>query len=402
MSAISFNSLCVHDPEDPRSTRPHQLPIYATSSFDFESIDQGIDIFSGKAQGHVYGRYGNPTIDAVAGKIAQLETHGLDIEAAAILCSSGMAAIAVLMTSLLRSGDKILTQGNLYGGTTELFTKTLAQLGIQTVMTDLQNLEQVEALVRADDSIRMLYFETPANPTLACVDIEALAAIARRHGRHSAIDNTFCTPYLQQPLALGADFVIHSTTKYLNGHGNSIAGAIVGRDTTLMRDKVAKTMKLLGANCNAWDAWLTNLGMKTLTLRMDRHCANALALAQFLQQQPAVAKVNYPGLESHPDHALARRQMRNFGGMLSFELTAGYDAAIACMNQLTFCSLAPTLGDVDTLILHPASSSHLNIPKELRLQNGITDGLVRVSVGIEDLSDLIADFEKGLAAAIAK
>ncbi|MBE2206197.1 MAG: aminotransferase class I/II-fold pyridoxal phosphate-dependent enzyme [Saprospiraceae bacterium] len=399
---MSFNSLCVHDPEDPRSTRPHQLPIYATSSFDFESIDQGIDIFSGKAQGHVYGRYGNPTIDAVAGKIAQLETHGLDIEASAILCSSGMAAIAVLMTSLLRSGDKILTQGNLYGGTTELFTKTLAQLGIQTVMTDLQNLEQVEALVRADESIRMLYFETPANPTLACVDIEALAAIARRHGRHSAIDNTFCTPYLQQPLALGADFVIHSTTKYLNGHGNSIAGAIVGRDTTLMRDKVAKTMKLLGANCNAWDAWLTNLGMKTLTLRMDRHCANALALAQFLQQQPAVAKVNYPGLESHPDHALARRQMRNFGGMLSFELTAGYDAAIACMNQLTFCSLAPTLGDVDTLILHPASSSHLNIPKELRLQNGITDGLVRVSVGIEDLSDLIADFEKGLAAAIAK
>lgn len=402
MSAISFNSLCVHDPEDPRSTRPHQLPIYATSSFDFESIDQGIDIFSGKAQGHVYGRYGNPTIDAVAGKIAQLETHGLDIEASAILCSSGMAAIAVLMTSLLRSGDKILTQGNLYGGTTELFTKTLAQLGIQTVMTDLQNLEQVEALVRADDSIRMLYFETPANPTLACVDIEALAAIARRHGRHSAIDNTFCTPYLQQPLALGADFAIHSTTKYLNGHGNSIAGAIVGRDTALMRDKVAKTMKLLGANCNAWDAWLTNLGMKTLTLRMDRHCANALALAQFLQQQPAVAKVNYPGLESHPDHALARRQMRNFGGMLSFELAAGFDAAIACMNQLTFCSLAPTLGDVDTLILHPASSSHLNIPKELRLQNGISDGLVRVSVGIEDLSDLIADFQKGLAAAIAK
>jgi methionine-gamma-lyase len=402
MSTISFNSLCVHDPEDPRSTRPHQLPIYATSSFDFESIDQGIDIFSGKAQGHVYGRYGNPTIDAVAGKIAQLETHGLDIEAGAILCSSGMAAIAVLMTSLLRSGEKILTQGNLYGGTTELFTKTLAQLGIQTVMTDLKDLEQVEALVRADDSIRMLYFETPANPTLACVDIEALAAIARRHGRHSAIDNTFCTPYLQQPLALGADFVIHSTTKYLNGHGNSIAGAIVGRDPAIMRDKVAKTMKLLGANCNAWDAWLTNLGMKTLTLRMDRHCANALALAQFLQQQPAVAKVNYPGLESHPDFALARRQMRNSGGMLSFELAAGFDAAIACMNQLTFCSLAPTLGDVDTLILHPASSSHLNIPKELRVQNGISDGLVRVSVGIEDLSDLIADFEKGLAAAMAQ
>ncbi len=393
---ISFGSMCVHDVEDPRTTKPHQLPIYATSSFEFESIDQGIDIFSGRADGHVYGRYGNPTIEAVAIKIARMETHGLDMEATAVMCSSGMAAIAVLMAATLKSGEKILTQGNLYGGTTELFLKTLAQLGIQTVMTDLKDLAKVEEMVRADEGIRMVYFETPANPTLACVDIEALAGIARRYGRYSAIDNTFCSPYLQQPFAMGADFIIHSTTKYLNGHGNSIAGVIVGRDAALMKEKVAKTMKLLGTNCNAWDAWLTNLGMKTLPLRMDRHCANAMALAQYLAQHPAVSRVNYPGLASHPDHELAKRQMRGFGGMLSFELKAGYDAAIAFMNKLQFCSLAPTLGDVDTLILHPASSSHINIPKELRLQNGITDGLVRISVGIEDIGDIIADMERGL------
>lgn len=396
---ISFGSLCVHDPEDPRTTKPHQLPIYATSSFEFESIDQGIDIFSGRAEGHVYGRYGNPTIEAVANKIAQMETHGLGMEATAVMCSSGMAAIAVLMAATLKAGDKILTQGNLYGGTTELFMKTLAQLGIHTVMTDLNDLERVGEMLRADEAIRMVYFETPANPTLACVDVKGLAGIAKQYGRYSAIDNTFCTPYLQQPFDMGVDFVIHSTTKYLNGHGNSIAGAIVGRDAALMKEKVAKTMKLLGANCNAWDAWLTNLGMKTLTLRMDRHCANALALAQYLEQHPAVSRVNYPGLPSHPDHDLAKRQMRGFGGMLSFELKAGYDAAIAFMNKLQFCSLAPTLGDVDTLILHPASSSHINLPKELRLQNGITDGLVRISVGIEEIGDIIGDMERGLSAA---
>jgi len=395
---ISFGSLCVHDTEDPRSTKPHQLPIYATSSFEFESIDQGIDIFSGRAEGHVYGRYGNPTIEAVATKIARLETHGLDMEASAVLFSSGMSAIATLMAATLKSGEKILTQGNLYGGTTELFLKTLAPLGIQTVMTDLKDLSRVGEMVRADESIRMIYFETPANPTLACVDIEALSGIARRNGRFSAIDNTFCTPYLQQPFALGADFIVHSTTKYLNGHGNSIAGAVVGRDLALMKEKVAKTMKLLGTNCNPWDAWLTNNGMKTLTLRMDRHCANAQAIAQYLEQHPAVSRVNYPGLSSHPDHGLAKRQMRGFGGMLSFELKAGYDAAISFMNRLQFCSLAPTLGDVDTLILHPASSSHINIPKELRLQNGITDGLVRVSVGIEDVEDLMGDFGAALEA----
>jgi methionine-gamma-lyase len=394
---MNFGSLCVHEHLFQKTTDPHILPLYATSSFVFDSIDQGIDIFSGKEKGHVYARYGNPTVETVAAKIALLETHGLNLEAKALLFSSGMSAIATLVMATLQSGDKILAQGNLYGGTTELFTKVFHPLGIETVLTDLKNLNQVEELVKNDPKIRLLYFETPANPTLACVDIAALADIAKRNHRLSAIDNTFCTPYLQQPFRFGVDFIIHSTTKFLNGHGNSIAGALVGRDLDLMSGKIWQTLKLAGTNCSPWEAWLLNNGLKTLELRMDRHCSNALAVAQFLEKHSKVEKVNYNGLPSHPDHALAQRQMRQFGGMLSFELKDGLQAGIQLMNRIRFCTLAPTLGDVDTLVLHPASSSHINIPKEIRLQNGITDGLIRLSIGIENVEDIIADLEQALA-----
>jgi len=346
----SFNSLCVHELAEKRTTKPHQLPIYATSSFEFTDINQGIDIFTGKAKGHVYGRYGNPTIEAVADKIALLETHGSDLVAKGVMVSSGMAAISTLVMGCLKSGDKLLTQGNL-----------------------------------------LLYCETPANPTMACVDLAALATISKQYNVKTAIDNTFCTPYLQQPLQLGIDFVIHSTTKYLNGHGNNIAGVIVGTDMEMMETKIWGAMKLLGTNCNPFDAWLTNNGINTLALRMDRHSSNALTLAHRLEQHPEVAKVNYPGLPSHSSHKLASKQMSQFGGMLSFELKGGLDAGIALMNRVKFCALAPTLGDVDTLILHPASSSHVNVDKEIRERNGITDGLIRLSVGIEDVEDIWGD-----------
>lgn len=389
-------SFCVHELADQRTTKPHQLPIYATSSFEFESIDQGIDIFTGKAEGHVYGRYGNPTMEVVAEKIARLEGYGLDMNPKAILFSSGMSAISTLMMAVLEKGDKILSQGNLYGGTTELFVKILKPFGVDLVMTDLQDLEKVEELVKADPSIKMLYFETPANPSLACVDLAALAEIAQRYDRYTAVDNTFCTPYLQQPFKYDIDFIIHSTTKYLNGHGNSIAGALVGKDAELMQKKVWTAMKLLGTNCNPWDAWLTNNGIKTLELRMDRHCANAQAVAEYLTKHPKVIKVNYPGLPEHPDHVIAKKQMRNFGGMLSFEIEGGVEAGVQFMNQIKMCVLAPTLGDVDTLILHPASMSHLNIPREVRLRNGITDGLIRLSIGIENVEDIIGDLEQAM------
>ncbi|MEM8908609.1 MAG: aminotransferase class I/II-fold pyridoxal phosphate-dependent enzyme, partial [Bacteroidota bacterium] len=296
----------------------------------------------------------------------------------------------------LKSGDKILTQGNLYGGTTELFLKVLQPLGVETILADLKDLEAVENLVKTDEHIRMIYFETPANPTLACVDIEALAGIAQRYQRWSAIDNTFCTPYLQQPFAFGVDFIIHSTTKFLNGHGNSIAGAIVGKDIEWMNQKVWTVMKLAGTNCNPFDAWLINNGLKTLEIRMQRHSSNATQVAQFLHQQAAVSRVNYNGLSDHPDHELAKKQMRDFGGMLSFELHGGLKAGIDFMNKIEFCTLAPTLGDVDTLILHPASMSHRSVAPEIRLQHGITDGLIRLSVGIENPEDIIADLEQAM------
>ncbi|MDO8367675.1 MAG: aminotransferase class I/II-fold pyridoxal phosphate-dependent enzyme [Saprospiraceae bacterium] len=394
---MKFDSLTVKEHPENRTTAPHVLPIYATSSFDFEDINQGIDIFKNIESGHAYSRYANPTVDTVAAKIAALESYGLDMDAWAVMTSSGMSAIATLLMGTLQSGDKVLSQGNLYGGTTELLKGIFSQFGIETVFADLKNLDLVEKALKDDKSIKMLYCETPANPTLACVDIAALSVLAHQHGALCAIDNTFATPVLQQPFALGVDYVIHSTTKYLNGHGNSIAGVVVGRDKETMRKGVWRAMKLVGTNCSPFEAWLTNNGMKTLSLRMERHCSNALTLAQYLKKHPAVERVNYPGLPSHPDHGLAARQMLGgFGGMLSFELRGGLDAGIACMNRIRFCSLAPTLGDVDTLILHPASSSHLAVPKEIRLQNGITDGLIRVSVGIENVSDIVADLEQAI------
>jgi len=394
---MKLDSLTVKEHPENRTTAPHVLPIYATSSFDFDDINQGIEIFKNIESGHAYSRYANPTVDTVAAKIAALESFGLDMEAWAVMTSSGMSAIATLLLGTLKTGDKVLSQGNLYGGTTELLKGIFSQFGIETLFADLRNLELVERSLQDDKAVKMLYCETPANPTLACVDILALSALAHQYGALCAIDNTFATPVLQQPFALGVDYVIHSTTKYLNGHGNSIAGVVVGRDQETMRKGVWRAMKLVGTNCSPFEAWLTNNGMKTLSLRMERHCSNALAVAEFLEKHPAVARVNYPGLASHPDHALATRQMHGgYGGMLSFELRGGLDAGIACMNRIRFCSLAPTLGDVDTLILHPASSSHLAVPKEIRLQNGITDGLVRISVGIENVADIVADLEQAI------
>ena len=393
---MQIDSLTVREVPDPRTTPPHVLPIYATSSFSFDDIDQGIEIFKNIESGHAYSRYANPTVDAVAQKIADLETHGLDLQATAIMTSSGMSAIATLLLGTLKAGDKVLTQGNLYGGTTELLT-IFAQLGVETLMVNLKDLAQVEATLQQHDAIKMLYCETPANPTMACVDIQALSGLAHQYGAWCAIDNTFMTPLLQQPFAQGVDFIIHSTTKYLNGHGNSIAGAVVGLDKAVMRKNVWRAMKLVGTNCSPFEAWLTYNGLKTLALRMERHCSNALAVAQFLEKHPAVARVNYPGLASHPDHELSKRQLKNgFGGMLSFELRGGLEAGIQCMNRIRFCTLAPTLGDVDTLILHPASSSHIAVAKEIREQNGITDGLIRVSVGIENPADIIADLEQAI------
>lgn len=395
-SKISFDSLCVKEYQRNESTKPHQLPIYATSSFNFDSLDQGIDIFTGKETGHSYSRYGNPTIDAVAGKIAAMEAYGTDLEAYGYLTSSGMSAISTLLISTLSQGDKLLTQSNLYGGTTDLFISILQPLGITPIFIDLRDKGLVAQMIDQHPEIKMIYLETPANPTLACIDIKWITDTAKEHQILTAIDNTFCTPINQRPLSLGIDFVIHSTTKYINGHGNSIAGIIVGHDQAYQK-KIWKAHKLIGTNCNPWDAWLINNGMKTLALRMEKHSANAMTIARHIENHSAISQVNYCGLPSHPDHEVAAAQMSNFGGMLSFEIKTGMKGAINFINQLEFCSLAPTLGDVDTLVLHPATSSHLNVDKQMREANGVTDGLVRMSVGIENVEDIIGDIEKGLS-----
>lgn len=393
---LRFGSTCVKDPVENRTTKPHTLPIYATSSFNFETIEQSEAVFRGQSPGHIYGRFGNPTIDAVNTKIARLETHGLDVEAEAILVSSGMSAISTLILATLKKGQSILTQENIYGGTTDLFRKVLEPLGIGIHIADLSDPNEVEQALKNNPDVGMIYFETPANPTLACIDMLALADLAGKYNCLTAVDNTFATPYLQQPFAYGIDYIIHSTTKYLNGHGNSVAGIIIGTDVEYMRSEMFTAMKLVGTNSNAWDAWLINNGLKTLEIRMDRHCDNAIRVAHYLEDHPSVDRVNYTGLLSHPDHELAKRQMRNFGGMLSFELKGGLAAGKSFMNRLQFCSLAPTLGDVDTLVVHPATMSHINVPPEVRAKHGITDGLIRISVGIESVEDIIADLDQAM------
>ena len=392
---LKLNSYCVKGGKRNESTKAHQLPLYLSSSFVMEDSQEAVDIFTGQKKGHVYSRYGNPTIDTVANKIAYLEGYDLKGETYGFLTSSGMSAITTLMMSTLQSGDAVLTQGNLYGGSTELLKKILSRMGVNTIFTNLQDLDAVENIIKENGNIRLLYFETPANPTMACVDIEAINIVASRYDVPTAIDNTFCTPYLQRPLSMGTDYVIHSTTKYLNGHGNSIAGAIITANYEASR-KIWETLKLNGSTCNPFDAWLLSNGMKTLAIRMDKHSSNAQSIAEYLSQHNKVTHVNYNGLPDHQDHEIAKKQMSQFGGMLSFTVVGGQAEALATIDRLQYCTHAPTLGDVDTLVLHPATSSHLNVDHSIREKNGITDAMVRVSVGIEDVDDLIADFEQAL------
>ncbi len=392
---IGFSTKSIHDVTVEHNP-PHVIPIHATSSFEFDTIHDAIDVFTGKKEGFVYSRYANPTITAVEQKIATLATHGSDLEAFAVMTSSGMSAVHTLLSSITKAGDKILTQGNLYGGTTELLTKVFAQMNIETEFQNISDPNRLEAKLKKDDSIKVVYFETPANPTLDCLDIQTTVALCKKYGCISVIDNTFSTPYLQRPFEFGVDFVIHSTTKYMNGHGTGIAGVILGLQGSSARARIWQNMKLMGTNTSPFEAWLVNNGLKTLSLRMERHCSNALRIAQYLESHAKVAKVNYPGLTSFKDHEIAKAQMHGFGGMLSFVLDADLEQTLNCINQLELCKIAPTLGDADTLVLHPTTSSHLNVSESLRLEYGITDSMVRLSVGLENVEDLLADLGQAI------
>ncbi|HZH65829.1 MAG TPA: PLP-dependent aspartate aminotransferase family protein [Flavisolibacter sp.] len=392
-----FGSTAVHGGHVQDPMYAHQTPIYASSTYVFDTAEQGMRRFSGEEEGFIYSRWGNPTITEAEAKITALETFGLGIEAKGILHASGMAAIATLLLSTLKTGDKVLSHYSLYGGTNEIMAKVLPTLGITSVIADLREADKVEDIMRADPSIKLLYLETPANPTIQIVDIEVLTAMAKRHNLLVACDNTFATPYLQQPFKYGVDFIVHSTTKFLNGHGTAIGGILIGRDMEWMKTKITKTHRLLGGNANAFDAFLLIQGIKTLELRMDRHCSNAGKVANFLEGHPAIAAVNYDGLSSHPAYAIASKQMSKPGGMLSFEVTGGLQAGINFMNRLQMCTRTVSLGTVDTLLSHPASMTHFSVPKEHREKYGITDGLIRMNVGIENLEDIVSDLEQALA-----
>lgn len=380
--------------KDPRYA--HQVPIYASSTYVFDTAEQGMRRFDGKEEGYIYSRWGNPTMTEAEEKIALLETFGLSLRVKGILHASGMAAISTLMMATLKPGDKIITHFSLYGGTNELVTKVLPAFHIDAVITDLRNLTNAEEKLKADPAIKMMYLETPANPTIQCVDIEELTKLAKKYNCIVACDNTFATPYLQQPFQYDVDFVVHSTTKFLNGHGTAIGGILLGKDIAFMNTHCTKVHRLLGGNSNPFDAFLLIQGMKTLELRMERHCHNAMEVAGFLETHPAVARVNYTGLASHPDHYTAMKQMRHPGPMLSFELKGGLQGGINFMNKLQMCVRTVSLGTCDTLLSHPASMTHYSVPKEEKEKYGITEGLIRMNVGIETIQDILNDLDQAL------
>jgi methionine-gamma-lyase len=391
-----FGSAAIHAGHEQDALNAHQVPIYASSTYVFDTAEQGMRRFSGEESGYIYSRWGNPTVTEAEQKIAALETFGLDLEVKGLLHASGMAAISTLFLSNLKSGDKVLSHFSLYGGTDEILSKILPDLGITPVITDLRDLDKAETMIKNDPAIRMMYLETPANPTVQCVDLEELSRLAKKYQLVVACDNTFATPYLQQPFRYNIDFVIHSTTKFLNGHGTAIGGILLGRDKDFMKTRASKLHHLLGGNANPFDSYLLIQGIKTLELRMDRHCTNAMEVARFLEQHKAVDSVNYTGLPSHPDHAVAMKQMKQAGGMLSFSLKGGMQAGIDFMNRLRMCIRTVSLGTVDTLLCHPASMTHHSVPKEQREKYGITDGLIRMNVGIENIGDILADLDQSL------
>jgi len=398
-----ISSVAVHTGHDHHPDHAHITPIYATSTFTFDSAEEGMARFAGSDKTKIYSRWGNPSFTVAEEIIAALESFGIandddtPLELKALLHASGQGAMTTLFLSTLQSGDTILTHYSLYGGTQELMQKILQPAGIKSTIIDMRDLNKVREAILADSSIRLVHLETPSNPTIRCVDIEAIAQIAHEKNIKVSVDNTFATPYLQQPFLHGADFVFHSTTKFLNGHGTAIGGVLIGKDIEFMKTRAWKWHALLGANSNPFDAFLLTQGIKTLELRMERHCHNAMEVASYLFQHPAISQVNYNGLPSHPDFAVSAKQMKHPGALLSFELKGGMEAGKKFINQVQLCTRAVSLGTLDTLISHPASMSHFGLTSEERKAYGITDGLIRMSVGIENLADLLTDLEQALA-----
>jgi methionine-gamma-lyase len=402
-----ISTIALHTASHENDNYSHTTPIYATSTFTFDSADQGMERFKGADKSRLYTRWGNPTFTAAEKTIEALEARGLKnekgeaLEVKALLHSSGQAAMSTLFFSNLSAGDTLISHYSLYGGSQELMQKVMQEAGVNIVLIDIHDEALLIQTIHDNPSTKLIHLETPANPTLQCVDIEAVCKIAHTHGIKVSVDNTVATPYLQQPFALGADFVFHSATKFLNGHGSALHGVLLGKDLEFMHTKVWKWHALLGGNSNAFDAYLLIQGMKTLELRMEKHCSNAAKVANYLQQHSAIAHVNYTGLITHPQHEIAKKQMKQHAPLISFELKGGIEAGKQFIDSVEVCTRAVSLGTVDTLVSHPASMTHMSIPKAEREKYGITDGLIRMSVGIENIEDLLADLEQALLKAKA-
>ncbi|HEY9051353.1 MAG TPA: O-succinylhomoserine sulfhydrylase [Gammaproteobacteria bacterium] len=363
-------------------------PIFPTSSYVFGSAAEAAARFSGEQPGNIYSRFTNPTVRTFEQRLAALE--GAE---SCVATASGMSAILATCLGLLKTGDHIVSSRSIFGTTTVLFTNYLGKLGIETTFVDLDNLDAWKAAIKPNT--RLFFLETPSNPLTQLADIKALADIAHKHNCLLAVDNCFCTPALQQPIKLGADIVIHSATKYLDGQGRCVGGAVLGKKEVVGTD-VYGFLRTAGPTMSAFNAWVFLKGLETLQLRMKAHSENALALAQWLEQQDAVERVYYPGLKSHPQHALAKQQQSGFGGLLSFELKGGKEAGWKLIDATRMISITANLGDTKTTITHPATTTHGRLTPEQRAQAGIADGLIRVAVGLEDIEDLKRDLARGM------
>ncbi|MCD6192941.1 MAG: aminotransferase class I/II-fold pyridoxal phosphate-dependent enzyme [Candidatus Aminicenantes bacterium] len=365
------------------------VPIYQSSTFAFQNAEQGAARFAGREKGYIYTRIANPTIKALEDSVASLENgYG------GIATSSGMSAISTVLFGLLEKGSHLISTASVYGATRVMVENILSRFDVVADFTDTSKIDNIRRLIRSET--KLLFIETPANPTLVLTDIAACAQLARENNLLLVVDNTFASPIIQNPLDLGADIVIHSVTKFLNGHSDVVGGVIVPREESIYQ-QLRKIMPLLGGNMDPHQAWLVLRGIKTLALRVEKSQENAFKLAQFLADHPQVAWVNYPGLKSHPQHDLARRQMRGFGAMICFGLKGGYEAGKKMINSVKIATLAVSLGGVESLIQHPASMTHAGVPQKEKEQAGITDDLIRLSVGCEGFEDLKADLEQALS-----
>ena len=385
---LDFSSRCVHSGIEENEFGAVVPPIYQTSTFKFKSVEQGAALFAGEEKGYIYTRMASPTIEAMENAIADLE-GGYK----ALGCASGMAAIHTIFASLLSAGDHVVCSAAVYGPTTTLLNTIMKKFGVETTFVDTTDSENVRDAIKPNTKV--VFIETPGNPTLCISDIDEISKIAHECNAKVAVDNTFMSPALQNPLKLGADVVMHSLTKFLNGHADVVGGIIVVKDEETYLN-FRKTLNQIGGVIDPFNSFLVHRGLKTLALRMEKHSQNAQSIAEYLQKHPLINNLMYPGLQSHPKYKIGLKQHSAPGGLIKFEVEGGVEAGKILMNSVKLCTLAVSLGGVETLIQHPASMTHFSMGKEAREAAGITDGLVRLSVGIENVDDLIADLDQAL------